>query len=211
MMLRIATTLVVASVATVLVVTGAAEAQGVGAGFARGIEESRRRRAEEERHKLEMEILRLERERAALELERRRQYPDEPLARYSSPEDDDEVSLFDVDGRAIAYIAIDDELTIYLWGGKPVAYLDEDYDGYHVYGFNGNHLGWYVDGVIRDRRGDAACATRNRIRSPGIEPIKRIKQIKPIQHIPKIPPVQPIFSAGFGSTTCRILLGSGGV
>ncbi len=35
-------------------------------------------------------------------------------------------------------------LTIYLWGGKPVAYLSaESDDGFHVYGFNGKHLGWF--------------------------------------------------------------------
>jgi hypothetical protein len=34
-----------------------------------------------------------------------------------------EVSLFDASGKAVAYIDTDDELTIYLWSGKPVAYL----------------------------------------------------------------------------------------
>lgn len=36
----------------------------------------------------------------------------------------DEISLFNSDGEATAYIDTeDDDLTIYLWGGKPVAYL----------------------------------------------------------------------------------------
>jgi hypothetical protein len=52
---------------------------------------------------------------------------------------DDEVTLFDQRGEATAYIALNDELTIYLWNGKPVAYLDrESGDDFHVYGFNGN-------------------------------------------------------------------------
>jgi 4-fold beta flower protein len=33
------------------------------------------------------------------------------------------VSLFDASGEAVAYIDTDDELTIYLWSGKPVAYI----------------------------------------------------------------------------------------
>ena len=54
--------------------------------------------------------------------------------------DGDEISLFNSEGKPVAYIA--EELTIYLWSGKPVAYLDEDSSGgFHVYGFNGKHLG----------------------------------------------------------------------
>jgi len=41
----------------------------------------------------------------------------------------DEVSLFNGHGKASAYIAVDDELTIYLWGGKPVAYLSSSGNG----------------------------------------------------------------------------------
>lgn len=47
--------------------------------------------------------------------------------------------------EAVAYIDADDELTIYLWGGKPVAYLERDTGNeFHVYGFSGKHLGWFV-------------------------------------------------------------------
>ena len=35
-----------------------------------------------------------------------------------------EISLFDSDGEAVAYIDTSDDFTIYLWKGKPVAYLD---------------------------------------------------------------------------------------
>ena len=45
--------------------------------------------------------------------------------------DGDEISLFNSEGKPVAYIA--EELTIYLWSGKPVAYLDEDSSGgFHV-------------------------------------------------------------------------------
>ena len=50
-----------------------------------------------------------------------------------------------------------EELTIYMWSGEPVAYLMNDSaGGYHVYGFNGKHLGWFVGSVVRNHRGDAA-------------------------------------------------------
>ena len=43
---------------------------------------------------------------------------------------------FDSKGTAVAYF--DDDETLYLWSGKPVAYMDED----SLFGFNGKHLGW---------------------------------------------------------------------
>ncbi len=60
-----------------------------------------------------------------------------------------EETLYSVNGEPVAYIS--DALTkaIYLWDGHPVAYL---YD-YHVYGFNGLHLGWFIDGIVYDADG----------------------------------------------------------
>jgi hypothetical protein len=73
----------------------------------------------------------------------------------------DEVSLFDGKGRAAAYIVADNEFTIYLWSGEPVASLVRDVGrDFHVYGFNGKHLGWFVAGIVRDHEGDAVCAVK---------------------------------------------------
>ena len=60
-----------------------------------------------------------------------------------------EKTLYNVRGEPVAYIF--DTLTkaVYLWDGYPVAYL---YD-YHVYGFNGVHLGWFLDNVVYDSEG----------------------------------------------------------
>jgi hypothetical protein len=44
-------------------------------------------------------------------------------------------------------------VSLYDGSGKPVAYLDSDAaepGGFMVYGFNGKHLGWFVNGVIWD-------------------------------------------------------------
>ena len=65
-----------------------------------------------------------------------------------------EISLFDSQGKAVAYVA--DNLTIYLFVGKPVAYISND----NIYGFNGKHLGWWVKGIIRDHDGDAIGVTK---------------------------------------------------
>lgn len=124
---------------------------------------------------------------------------------------DGDVSLFNSGGEAVAYIDKDDGMTIYLWGGQPVAYLDGDGSGeYNVYGFNGQHLGWYSNGAIWDHTGYAACAVRQRLMTvPRIEAIKGIQQIQPIKAIEQIAPIEPVLMNGFGNLSCESLLASG--
>ena len=75
-----------------------------------------------------------------------------------------DISLFDGRGQATAYIAADDGLTIFMWSGKPVAYLEQDSaGGFHIYGFNGKHLGWFVSDIVREHNGNVACATKARM------------------------------------------------
>jgi len=66
-----------------------------------------------------------------------------------------EKTLYNANGEPVAYIS--DALTkaIYLWDGHPVAYL---YD-YHVYGFNGLHLGWFLDNIVYDSEGKRIAFT----------------------------------------------------
>ena len=129
----------------------------------------------------------------------------------ASAQAEDEISLFDGAGKANAYIAIDEELTIYLWSGKPVAYLEKDSEGgYHVYGFNGKHLGWFVKGVVWDHEGKASCAVKEVLRSTEFEPFKAFKQFKPFKSFTQFAPFRPAFSSSFGDTPCRFLLGEGG-
>ena len=58
-----------------------------------------------------------------------------------------EIDFYDHDGQPIAYTQ--DRVHIYTFSGDPVAYLDGD----SVYSFSGKHLGWFVDGWIRDNYG----------------------------------------------------------
>ena len=59
--------------------------------------------------------------------------------------------LYDKNGDAVAYFAMDYEGIIYLWDGLPVAYL---YDAEHVYGINGRHLGWFKDDILFNHAGE---------------------------------------------------------
>lgn len=61
-----------------------------------------------------------------------------------------EKTLFNSNGEPVAYISDDSNKSIYLWDGHPVACLY----GYHVYGFNGRHLGWFINGVLYDSEGN---------------------------------------------------------
>jgi hypothetical protein len=90
-----------------------------------------------------------------------------------------EVSLFDASGEAVAYIDTDDELTIYLWSGKPVAYLEDVSGGsVGVWGFNGKHLGWLERGAIWAEDGNATCATKEAMTSlPHLESLKSLKEL----------------------------------
>jgi hypothetical protein len=69
-----------------------------------------------------------------------------------------EVSLFNKDGNAVAYISDDHKNTIYLWDGYPVAYVYEDQQ---IYGINGRHLGWMIDQIIYNNNGERVGFTYN--------------------------------------------------
>jgi hypothetical protein len=101
-------------------------------------------------------------------------------------------------------------MTIFTWSGKPVAYLKKDNkSGFHVSGFNGKHLGWFVKGVIWDEDGDAACAVKERLKSAEFEPFKSFKEFKPFKAFKEFAPARPAFSNSFGSNSCRSLLMEG--
>lgn len=101
-----------------------------------------------------------------------------------SPSDPD---LFDSRGRAAAFLQPSDGLTLYLWSGEPVAYLDDD----SVYGFNGKHLGWYRDGTVYDHEGNIVVAPASRfgrgVQSPpprglgGLNPLKGLRELRPLR------------------------------
>lgn len=60
-----------------------------------------------------------------------------------------EVTLYNRNGKPVAYVADDGQNSIYLWSGHAVAYVYED----KIYGWSGRHLGWFIDGIIYDLRG----------------------------------------------------------
>lgn len=115
-----------------------------------------------------------------------------------------EISLFNSQGKAVAYVDTDDDdLTIYLWGGKPVAYISND----NIYGFNGKHLGWWVKGIIRDHDGDAVGVTKAATNMyTEYEPYKGYKEYKPYKSYKEYAPYKPYWSTSWSSGSFKMFL-----
>jgi hypothetical protein len=123
----------------------------------------------------------------------------------------DEVTLFDSGGNPVAYIdTVDNDLPIYLWDGTPVAYLYSTSGTYHIYGFNGEHLGWFKNGIVRDHDGLAVGATEYAYSGyTKYEPYKRYKKYKPYQSYRKYAPYEPYFRNYWSRTGLKLFLQSG--
>lgn len=103
-----------------------------------------------------------------------------------------ERTLFGRNGEPVAYIAYDDENTIYTFSGRPCAYVDE---GDKIYGFNGRHLGWLEDGIVWNHSGrrvgfiKTSCPVFT-----SFEPFKGFKQFKPFKGFKSLAPLKPLKS-----------------
>ncbi len=113
-----------------------------------------------------------------------------------------EFDLFDSTGSAVAYISVDtnpylqNEMTLYLWSGTPCAYLlgERFCDDENIYGFNGNHLGWFRNGFVYDHKGCVVAALAENLRGPvkatSAKGLKELKQSQPLvnERMPLKPP-----------------------
>lgn len=129
----------------------------------------------------------------------------------SSPEEK-QVTLYDKNKEAIAYIDFSDEATIYTFEGQPSAYIESKE---LVYGFNGKLLGWYENGVLYDRTCYAVGAKHGIVRG-GIntvstfpEKVKGIKKIKPVKHVEELNCIHSILKDSWSETTLKEFLNAG--
>lgn len=79
------------------------------------------------------------------------------------------LTLYDSIGRAVAYI-FDDGKSVYLYSGRPVAWLHDEY----VYAYSGRYLGWIHNGWIYDRNGHPAFFTQEATGGPA-RPARRAR------------------------------------
>lgn len=100
-----------------------------------------------------------------------------------------ETTLFGSKGDPKAYIAWDDDNTVYSFNGKPLAYIDENMN---IYGFNGRHLGWFEEDVIWNHQGLRVGFTANSCPVyTQFEPFKGFKQFKPFKAFKQFAPFKP--------------------
>jgi hypothetical protein len=112
-----------------------------------------------------------------------------------------QISIYDSNGEAKAYIDYNKEATIFMWDGTPVAFIEKDGNDLCVFGFNGSFLGWYEDGIMYDKKGFAVGARKGAVNMiTKIEKIKDIQKITPIRPITPITPIQPIWKSSWSNT-----------
>lgn len=125
------------------------------------------------------------------------------------PDEKGQVALYDKEKAAIVYIDYDDEATIYMWEGTPVAYLVSDHavtPADEVYGFSGKCLGWYHEGVLYGRDGYAVGARHGVLKGAinmnvtQIERVKGVKHVKPLKSVREVRPVQHVFLNNWSET-----------
>ncbi|WP_345256333.1 4-fold beta flower protein [Flaviaesturariibacter amylovorans] len=121
-----------------------------------------------------------------------------------------EVALFGREGKAVAYIAADVDRTIYLWGGEPVAYLAASAGDFEIRGFNGQHLGWLVNGTVYDGNGEAVGVTKRAATFfTEWEPYKPFKKAKPLKGLLRYQLYKPYWRTSWSDTPLDELLRRG--
>ena len=119
-------------------------------------------------------------------------------------------SLYDNGGQARAYIDYDQDATIFMWDGTPVAYIEKVGGDMCVFGFNRRFLGWYEDGIIYDKNGYVAGACKDAINMLTMfERVKGVQKVVPVRPITSFAPFKPFWKNYWSSTSLTELLNSG--
>jgi hypothetical protein len=121
-----------------------------------------------------------------------------------------ELTLYEPQGDAIAYIDCKDNYTIYYFDGTAVAYLSLNENLYSIYNFNGKHLGWFVNGIIIDHEGSMVGTSNNALSSViyQMEPNKEFKKMKPIKKMRSAEPFTPLITSFWSNISLSIFFAS---
>lgn len=104
------------------------------------------------------------------------------------------LTFYNSQGGAIAYLD-DDNVSIYLYNGTPVAWLS----GEDVYSYPGRYLGWMQEGWVFDRNGARAFFTDNANGGPvkpvrQVRPVRGVRDVRPVRGVREVRPVKPVKS-----------------
>ena len=108
------------------------------------------------------------------------------------------MEFFDRTGTAVCHSPDGEHL--YLWAGKPVAYIQ---DG-RVYSFSGRLLGWFENGWLYDRANCPALFLPEAEGGPikpvrKVKPVKGVRQVRPVKGVRQVTPVRPTRSLTWSS------------
>jgi hypothetical protein len=120
-----------------------------------------------------------------------------------------ELPLYNTQGDPVAYIDCKDNYTIYFWDGNAVAYLYQNENLFSIYNFNGNHLGWFVNGIIIDHGGSMVGTSKDALSSViyQLEPNnKEFKKMKPIKKMRGPEPYIPLMTSFWSDISLGIFL-----
>ena len=116
--------------------------------------------------------------------------------------DAQQTSLYDSQGEARAYIDFDEDATIFMWDGTPVAFLEKDGSDICVFGFNGSFMGWYEDGIIYEKKGYAVGAREGATNmTTRMERMKSMQKMTPMKPMTPMTPMQPMWKSSWSSNS----------
>ena len=113
-----------------------------------------------------------------------------------------DINLYNSNGEAEAYISVSNNYTIFSWKGQPLAYLTNgNNNSVNIYSFQGEHLGWFDDGVIRDHQGKISLFKKESLSNIlyKIETLKGLQQLVPLKKFEKLEPLKPIYQNYFSN------------
>ncbi|MBN2727624.1 MAG: hypothetical protein JXR53_00200 [Bacteroidales bacterium] len=102
-----------------------------------------------------------------------------------------QVALYNHSGFPEAYIDFDNEATVFLWDGTPVAFLHREYNDLMVIGFNSSYLGWYENGILYSYECEILGCKRDVLDIPYKDCPRKGKQ-KRVPEKPDLIPIYPI-------------------
>jgi hypothetical protein len=108
------------------------------------------------------------------------------------------IDLFDESGAPVAYT--EDGQHLFLFTGEPVAYIEGD----SIYSFEGRHLGWFDDGLIRDHNGDTVLFSPHSRGGPlkplrQLIPLKALRELMPLKSLREMRPARTVNSMDWSS------------
>ncbi len=110
-------------------------------------------------------------------------------------------TFHDNQGNPILYYK-SSENVFFDYAGNSKFYLKRDNLGdVNIYNFNGKHLGWYINGTLRDHQGRIMASETNKLLNVTYKmpPIKPVERIIPIKGVEELAPIKPLWNDQFSS------------